>query len=208
MFLLLVSPVIGIVRMGCSCSRSYPPGSVPWAVQEALVQCGYSRLTVLHINKALYPFAPPTDDYLSLAQLEAIADNLAVHLPAELFQKQTIDPRIKRKRVFFALILMSGDDEASKTAALYPFFGNNKREWVKFLEWREELLIRMVWKAVNMQYLDKSDAETALSQRLSTGNSLLLETSEQLWAAESWKQHLQDKHLSSFHLSYLTSSKK
>jgi hypothetical protein len=177
-------------------------------VQEALVQCGYSRLTVLLINKALYPFAPPTDDYLSLAQLEAIANNLAVHLPAELFQQQIIDPRIKRKRVFFALILMSGDDEASKTAALYPFFGDKKREWVKFLEWREELLIRIVWKAVTMHHLDKSDAEIALSERLSTGNSHILATSEQLWAAKSWKQQLQDKHLSSFHLSHLTSSKK
>lgn len=197
-----------IVKMGCSCSRSYPQGSVPWAIQEVLVQCGYSRLTVLQINKALYPFAPPTDDYLSQTQLEAIANTLAVHLPAELCQQLTIDHRIKRKRVFFALILMSGDDEASKTAALYPFFGNNKREWVKFLEWREELLIRIVQKAVKMNYLDESEAKTALSQSIFPGNSLLLATSEQLWSAESWKQHLQDKHLTNFPLSHFNSYKK
>lgn len=193
--------------MGCSCSRSYPPHSVPWAVQEALLHCGYSRLKVLSINKALYPFSPPTDDCLSQDQLQALSVTLAVELPEELLRISSLDPRIKRKSLYFALILMSGDDEESKTAALYPFLGTNKRNWVRFLEWREELLLRLVRKAVNLHYVDPEEAEKALSLRVSKGNSSFLAISERLWTAHSIKQQLKDQHLSHFHLSSLSSSK-
>ena len=193
--------------MGCACSRSYPPRSVPWAVQETLLHCGYSRLKVLQINKALYPVSPPTDDCLSQVQLEALSVALAVELPVELLQIGSLDSRIKRKRLYFALVLMSEDDEDSKTAALYPFLGTDKRNWVRFLEWREEFLLRLVRKAVNLHYVDEDDAKTALSERIPKGNSSLLAACERLWTAASMKEQLIDQHLCNFHLSSLSSSK-
>lgn len=178
--------------MGCYESRSYPPHSLPWAVLELLSTCNYTRLKTLQINNNVYPIPNPADDYLSPAQLHAIGVSLGVLLPEELFQEIPPDSRVSRKKVYWGLILMCDDDTDSKTAALHPFLDSNKRNWVKFLEWREELLSRLVRKAANMHLMDALEAKSELLSYTPKASHVLISTSERLWKVKSTKQALKD----------------
>lgn len=192
--------------MGCCGSRD---SSLSWSIQEALSDLGYQGLKVRAITHTLYPIpAQKSDDWLSLAQVHAIGSTLGVLLPAQLFREDTLDPRIRRKKVYLGLILMSGDEEDVKAEALKALLGTEKRQWVRFLEWREELLMRLLQKAVNMQFASQEKADSALSSRLSKACTEVISTSESLWKAGFTKETLKKGQLGTISLSAFHSPKK
>lgn len=129
-------------------------------------------------------------------------------MPAQLFRENTIDTRIRRKKVYLGLVLMSGDGRDEKAEALAALLGTEKRQWVRFLEWREELLVRLVVKAVSMQFADKEKADSALASRVSKGCTEIISTCESLWQTELTNEALKKQHLGNISLSAFHSTKK
>ena len=129
-------------------------------------------------------------------------------MPAQLFRENTIDTRIRRKKVYLGLVLMSGDGRDEKAEALAALLGTEKRQWVRFLEWREELLVRLLVKAVSMQFADKERADSALASRVSKGCTEIISTCESLWQAELTNEALKKQHLGNISLSAFHSTKK
>ena len=195
--------------MGCCSSRDPQAHPLDSGIQEALSDLGYYGLKVRTITQTLYPItAQKTDDWLSLAQVQAIGSTLGVLLPAQLFRENTIDTRIRRKKVYLGLVLMSGDGRDEKAEALAALLGTEKRQWVRFLEWREELLVRLVVKAVSMQFADKEKADSALASRVSKGCTEIISTCESLWQTELTNEALKKQHLGNISLSAFHSTKK
>jgi hypothetical protein len=140
--------------------------------------------------------------------VQAIGSTLGVLLPAELFQEQTSNPRIKRKKVYFGLILMSGDDDGVKADALAGFLELKRREWVRFLEWRDELLQRIVRKSGKMEILSKNKVVAALTDRIPQSFTEIISTSESIWQTESIKEAFQKNHLGSLYSPIATNPNK
>ena len=114
------------------------------AVRSVVAKMKWEQLHIPQIDAALFPTESRLagkDDVLTPEELASIEAELGVSLPRTVVQEHCDDARVRRLKVYTALVIFSGDSPDAKTSALLRMLGSSQRDWVRFLEWKLELQV-------------------------------------------------------------------